>query len=35
MVVLKDGAVVAELTGDDVTEDRLLHAIAAEGGDHD
>ncbi|MFC4612789.1 sugar ABC transporter ATP-binding protein [Streptomyces maoxianensis] len=35
VVVLKDGAVVAELTGDDVTEDRLLHAIAAEGGDHD
>lgn len=33
VVVLKDGAVVAELTGDDVTEDRLLHAIAAEGGD--
>ncbi|MFD3487904.1 sugar ABC transporter ATP-binding protein [Streptomyces sp. NPDC058665] len=29
VVVLKDGAVVAELTGDDVTEDRLLHAIAA------
>lgn len=29
MVVLKDGAVIAELTGDDVTEDRLLQAIAA------
>ncbi|WP_405792859.1 sugar ABC transporter ATP-binding protein [Streptomyces sp. NBC_01506] len=29
VVVLKDGAVVAELTGDDVTQDRLLHAIAA------
>ncbi|MFF2850983.1 sugar ABC transporter ATP-binding protein [Streptomyces sp. NPDC058001] len=30
VVVLKDGAVVAELTGDDVTEDRLMRAIAAE-----
>ncbi|WP_405825167.1 sugar ABC transporter ATP-binding protein [Streptomyces sp. NBC_00838] len=29
VVVLKDGAVVAELTGDDVTEGRLLQAIAA------
>ncbi|MEU0522532.1 sugar ABC transporter ATP-binding protein [Streptomyces niveus] len=29
VVVLKDGAVVAELTGDDVTQDRLLRAIAA------
>ncbi|WP_330172532.1 sugar ABC transporter ATP-binding protein [Streptomyces sp. NBC_01498] len=29
VVVLKDGAVVAELTGDDVTEDRLMRAIAA------
>ncbi|MFJ2556235.1 MULTISPECIES: sugar ABC transporter ATP-binding protein [unclassified Streptomyces] len=29
VVVLKDGAVVAELTGAEVTEDRLLHAIAA------
>ncbi|MFJ6572495.1 sugar ABC transporter ATP-binding protein [Streptomyces sp. NPDC091292] len=28
VVVLKDGAVVAELTGDDVTEDRLMRAIA-------
>ncbi|MFE3829628.1 sugar ABC transporter ATP-binding protein [Streptomyces sp. NPDC059092] len=31
VVVLKDGAVVAELTGSEVTEDRLLHAIAAGG----
>ncbi|MFE3740188.1 sugar ABC transporter ATP-binding protein [Streptomyces sp. NPDC059134] len=31
VVVLKDGAVVAELTGAEVTEDRLLHAIAAGG----
>ncbi|MDI3420071.1 sugar ABC transporter ATP-binding protein [Streptomyces luteolus] len=31
VVVLKDGAVVAELTGADVTEDALLHAIAATG----
>ncbi|MFD6416227.1 ATP-binding cassette domain-containing protein [Streptomyces sp. NPDC060194] len=30
VVVLKDGAVVGELTGDDVTEDRLMHTIAAE-----
>ncbi|KRV47263.1 sugar ABC transporter ATP-binding protein [Wenjunlia vitaminophila] len=29
VVVLKDGAVVAELSGDDVTEDRLMRAIAA------
>ncbi|MFD5746425.1 sugar ABC transporter ATP-binding protein [Streptomyces sp. NPDC127033] len=29
VVVLKDGAVVAELTGAEVTEDRLLGAIAA------
>ncbi|NGN67410.1 sugar ABC transporter ATP-binding protein [Streptomyces sp. A7024] len=29
VVVLRDGAVVGELTGDDVTEDRLLQAIAA------
>lgn len=29
VVVLKDGAVIAELTGDDVTQDRLMHAIAA------
>lgn len=29
VVVLKDGAVVAELTGDGVTEDRLMRAIAA------
>ncbi|MYW63315.1 ATP-binding cassette domain-containing protein [Streptomyces sp. SID8379] len=29
VVVLKDGAVVAELTGDAVTEDRLMRAIAA------
>ncbi|GGN58306.1 sugar ABC transporter ATP-binding protein [Streptomyces albiflavescens] len=28
VVVLKDGAVVAELTGDAVTEDRLMRAIA-------
>ena len=45
VVVLKDGAVVGELTGDAVTEDALLRAIAAEpakpaeategaGGDH-
>ncbi|HET6858260.1 MAG TPA: sugar ABC transporter ATP-binding protein, partial [Streptomyces sp.] len=34
VVVLKDGAVVAELSGDDVTEDRLLRAIAAESGNH-
>ncbi|MFJ7996267.1 sugar ABC transporter ATP-binding protein [Streptomyces sp. NPDC096310] len=31
VVVLKDGAVVAELTGSEVTGDRLLHAIAAGG----
>ncbi|MEU3661898.1 sugar ABC transporter ATP-binding protein [Streptomyces sp. NPDC032940] len=31
VVVLKDGAVVGELTGDDVTEDKLMRAIA--GGD--
>ncbi|MFD7637273.1 ATP-binding cassette domain-containing protein, partial [Streptomyces sp. NPDC059873] len=35
VVVLKDGAVVAELTGTDVTEDRLLHAIASQGGARD
>ncbi|MFJ3990928.1 sugar ABC transporter ATP-binding protein [Streptomyces sp. NPDC090032] len=29
VVVLKDGAVVGELTGDDVTEDKLMHTIAA------
>ncbi|MFD5703164.1 sugar ABC transporter ATP-binding protein, partial [Streptomyces lasiicapitis] len=29
VVVLKDGAVVEELTGDAVTEDRLMRAIAA------
>ncbi|MHA4816023.1 sugar ABC transporter ATP-binding protein [Streptomyces aculeolatus] len=29
VVVLRDGAVVGELTGDDVTEDRLMEAIAA------
>ncbi|RDG35092.1 sugar ABC transporter ATP-binding protein [Streptomyces corynorhini] len=32
VVVLKDGAVVAELTGAEVTGERLLHAIAAQGG---
>lgn len=32
VVVLKDGAVVAELTGGEVTEDRLLHAIASKSG---
>ncbi len=31
VVVLKDGAVVGELTGDDVTEDKLMRTIA--GGD--
>jgi ribose transport system ATP-binding protein len=31
VVVLRDGAVVGELTGDDVTEDRLMEAIAAAG----
>ncbi|MEU6403344.1 sugar ABC transporter ATP-binding protein [Streptomyces sp. NPDC046985] len=30
VVVLKDGAVVGELTGDDVTEDELMRAIAAD-----
>ncbi|AUH44167.1 sugar ABC transporter ATP-binding protein [Streptomyces sp. CMB-StM0423] len=38
VVVLRDGAVVGELTGDDVTEDRLMEAIAAAaepGGDPD
>ncbi|WP_069884167.1 sugar ABC transporter ATP-binding protein, partial [Streptomyces luteocolor] len=30
VVVLKDGAVVAELTGSEVTEDRLLRAMATE-----
>ncbi|MFB7270112.1 sugar ABC transporter ATP-binding protein [Streptomyces sp. NPDC056244] len=30
VVVLKDGAVVAELTGTEVTEERLLRAIASE-----
>ncbi|WP_327351118.1 sugar ABC transporter ATP-binding protein [Streptomyces sp. NBC_01304] len=29
VVVLRDGAVVGELAGDDVTEDRLMQAIAA------
>lgn len=29
VIVLKDGAVVEELTGDAVTEDRLMRAIAA------
>ncbi|GGO54032.1 sugar ABC transporter ATP-binding protein [Streptomyces daqingensis] len=29
VVVLRDGAVVGELTGDEVTEDRLMEAIAA------
>ncbi|MEV6701737.1 sugar ABC transporter ATP-binding protein [Streptomyces sp. NPDC051453] len=29
VVVLKDGAVVGELTGDDVTEDKLMQTIAA------
>ncbi|MFW6695045.1 sugar ABC transporter ATP-binding protein [Streptomyces sp. MAR4 CNX-425] len=32
VVVLRDGAVVGELTGDDVTEDRLMEAIAAAAG---
>jgi ribose transport system ATP-binding protein len=31
VVVLRDGAVVGELTGDDVTEDRLMEAIASAG----
>ncbi|WP_405783840.1 sugar ABC transporter ATP-binding protein [Streptomyces sp. NBC_00859] len=35
VVVLRDGAVVAELSGDDVTGEQLLQAIAAKGGDHD
>ncbi|MBO0515724.1 sugar ABC transporter ATP-binding protein [Streptomyces beijiangensis] len=35
VVVLKDGAVVAELTGDGVTEGALLRAIASKGGDDD
>lgn len=30
MVVLKDGAVVGELTGDDVTEDMLMRTIAGD-----
>ncbi|MET8459960.1 sugar ABC transporter ATP-binding protein [Streptomyces parvulus] len=30
VVVLKDGAVVGELTGDDVTEDQLMRTIAGE-----
>ena len=29
IVVLRDGAVIGELTGDEVTEDRLMEAIAA------
>lgn len=29
VVVLRDGAVVGELSGDEVTEDRLMEAIAA------
>jgi monosaccharide-transporting ATPase len=29
VVVLRDGAVVGELTGDDVTEDKIMAAIAA------
>ncbi|WP_263164982.1 sugar ABC transporter ATP-binding protein [Streptomyces sp. SCSIO ZS0520] len=33
VVVLKDGAVVEELTGDQVTEDRLMRAIAAPAGE--
>ncbi len=36
VVVLKDGAVVRELTGDAVTEDELMRAIAAvPAGGHD
>ncbi|MFE4171806.1 sugar ABC transporter ATP-binding protein [Streptomyces sp. NPDC056909] len=35
VVVLRDGAVVAELTGAEVTEERLLRAIASEEGGHD
>ncbi|MFE0105306.1 sugar ABC transporter ATP-binding protein [Streptomyces sp. NPDC059009] len=34
VVVLRDGAVVSELTGDDVTEDRLMQAIAAAAQQH-
>ena len=30
MIVLKDGAVVAELTGDDITEERLMAALSTE-----
>lgn len=30
VVVLKDGAVVGELTGDDVTEDKLMRTIAGD-----
>ncbi|MGW7491171.1 sugar ABC transporter ATP-binding protein [Streptomyces sp. NPDC054786] len=33
VVVLKDGAVVGELAGDEVTEDRLMRAIAEAAGD--
>ncbi|WUG83099.1 sugar ABC transporter ATP-binding protein [Streptomyces sp. NBC_00455] len=35
VVVLRDGAVVAELSGAEVTGEQLLRAIAAKGGDHD
>lgn len=35
VVVLRDGAVVAELSGDAVTGEQLLRAIAAKGGDDD
>ncbi|MGW6740543.1 sugar ABC transporter ATP-binding protein [Streptomyces sp. NPDC055025] len=35
VVVLRDGAVVAELTGAEVTEERLLRAIASKEGGHD
>ncbi|MEU0751293.1 sugar ABC transporter ATP-binding protein, partial [Streptomyces albogriseolus] len=30
VVVLKDGAVVGELTGDEVTEDKLMRTIAGD-----
>jgi ABC-type sugar transport system ATPase subunit len=30
MLVLKDGAIVAELDGDDVNEERLMAALATE-----
>jgi ribose transport system ATP-binding protein len=30
VVVLKDGAVVGELAGDDVTEEKLMHTIAGD-----